>query len=261
MSLRVCILGSGSSGNCIYVGSDATHILIDAGLSGQETVRRLEAVGVDIDRICGICLTHEHDDHKAALGVLQRRLGVPLYANRGTIEALERDAKLRQVQWTMFTNGSPFEVGDLTVEPFSVPHDSYDPVGFVVSHAGARVGIVTDMGMATELIRARLRGCQVVVVESNHDEQMLKDADRPWSLKQRIAGRQGHLSNAQAGALLAEIAGEMLKVAFLAHLSADCNRPALALKTVTKALAEAGHGHVAVKLTMAEGVSEVVVCG
>ena len=257
MALSLCVLASGSSGNCIYVASSRTRILIDAGLSGKETARRLDHIGISADSVHAVCVTHEHDDHRASLGVLQRRHGVNLYANNGTIEAMRHVAKLQQLEWNVFTTGVPFEVGDFSVEPFSVPHDSYDPVGFVLSCDGFSVGIVTDMGMPTELIRERLRRCQALVIEANHDEQMLRDAERPWSLKQRIAGRQGHLSNEQAAELVAGLAGDHLKVVFLAHLSSDCNRPDLARDTVCRALEKRGVGHVDVRLTYPERPTEL----
>jgi len=256
--MKICVLASGSSGNCTYVASGTTQILIDAGLSCREIARRLDSIDVDLSDVDAVCLTHEHDDHRSALGVLHRRLNVALYGNAGTINALGQDRKLTALPWNVFTTGSAFQIGDISLEPFSVPHDSYDPVGFVASSGNARVGIVTDMGMPTELIRERLRHCHAVIVEANHDEQMLRDAARPWSLKQRIAGRQGHLSNAQAAELLAEIAGPQLKVALLAHLSSDCNEPRLALDTVKQALAQKGHHHVSVLLTYADRRSEIV---
>jgi phosphoribosyl 1,2-cyclic phosphodiesterase len=239
--LRLSILASGSSGNCIYVGSEQTGILVDAGLSCRQIAQRLEAIGVPVDGIQAVCVTHEHDDHKSALGILQRRLGVSLYANAGTIEAIERDSKLRGLQWNVFTTSSPFTIGDLALDPFPVPHDSYDPVGFVVTNGTARVGIVTDMGMATTVVRARLRDCGALVIEANHDEALLRDSPRPWSLKQRIAGRQGHLSNQQAADLLAEIRGPALRHVFLAHLSTECNRPDLALKRI-RTILDGEHG-------------------
>ena len=138
-----------------------------------------------------------------------------------------------------------------------MPHDSYDPVGYCVSSGEARIGVVTDMGLATGLVRERLRSCQAVVVEANHDEHLLRDAERPWSLKQRIAGRQGHLSNAQAGELLADIAGPGLTTAYLAHLSSDCNRPDLACRAVSDALGS-DNRHVSVRLTYADRSSEML---
>jgi phosphoribosyl 1,2-cyclic phosphodiesterase len=258
MSLHVCVLASGSAANCTYVASPRTRILIDAGLSGRETARRLALLGVDLRAIQAVCVTHEHEDHKAALGSLQRRHGLALYANAGTIEAIEHDERLRNLAWQVFTTGHPFQIGDLTLEPFSVPHDSYDPIGFVVCAGDLRAAVVTDMGITTGLIREKLRSCQVVVLECNHDEAMLRDAERPWSLKQRIAGRQGHLSNRQAGELIADIAGPQLQAVFLAHLSAECNRPQLALQAIREALARGGQDRVTVRLTYADRASEVV---
>lgn len=260
MSLRVSILGSGSSGNCTYITSDNTAVLIDAGLSAREIGRRLESLGAAVSDIRGICVSHEHGDHTQGLRVLHRRQGVPLYANGGTVEALCRDPAFGGVAWQIFTTGAAFAVGDLLVEPFSVPHDAYEPVGFVVSRGELRVGVVTDMGMPTTLIRERLRHCRLLIVESNHDEQMLQDAQRPWLLKQRIRGRQGHLSNQRAAAMLAEIAGPQLTTVFLAHLSADCNRPELAQQTVLDELGRAGHTHIAVNVTYPDRPTELFTC-
>jgi phosphoribosyl 1,2-cyclic phosphodiesterase len=180
---------------------------------------------------------------------MQQRHGADVYANAGTIEALERVPKLQGVAWQVFTTGQSFVVGDLTLEPFSVPHDSFDPVGYVVSNGTARIGVVTDMGMATGLIRERLKGCQALVIEANHDVEMLRNSDRPWSLKQRILGRQGHLSNDQAGELVAEVGCDRLECVVLAHLSEDCNHPEVAVSTVRKALDQAGLKQTQVKLT------------
>ena len=258
MTLTLCVLASGSSANSTYVATEDTRVLIDAGLSGKETVRRLAHVGADPAGIHAVCVTHEHQDHNVALGLLQRRFGVDLYANTGTVEAIESAGKRAGLEWQVFTTGVAFEIGSLTVEPFSVPHDSYDPVGFVLSSNESRVGIVTDMGMATGLIRERLRRCRAVVVEANHDEGMLRDAPRPWSLKQRIAGRQGHLSNAQAAELVESIAGPDLRYVFLAHLSSECNRPELAVQAVRQALDARGYGGVEVKVAHPDRPSDVV---
>ncbi len=257
MLIRLCILGSGSSGNCTYIEAGGDALLIDAGLSARETGRRLEAIGAGVDRVKAICVSHEHSDHTTGLRVLHERGGVPVYANRGTADALSRDEKLKGLPWQVFSTGSPFSVGGLVVEPFSVLHDAYDPVGFVVSAGAARVAVVTDMGAPTTLVRERLRHCRAVVLESNHDEQMLKDADRPWQLKQRISGRQGHLSNQRAAELLEEIAGPELEVVYLAHLSEQCNEPALAQRTASERLASTGHTHVRVELTWPDRPSAV----
>ncbi len=255
--MRLCVLASGSSGNCIYVESGGTALLVDAGVSARETERRLTAIGVDLAAVRGICLTHEHDDHRAGLCVLQRRTGAALYANAGTIEGVGQGEDAVGLNWNVFQTGTSFPVGPLTVTSFSVPHDSYDPVGYVIEDGAVRVGIVTDIGIPTGVVRQRLKACRVLVLEANHDEQLLKETQRPWALKQRILGRQGHLSNTQAGELLCDVASEALQTVFLAHLSSECNRPELALRTVRHLLERGGHGHIAVKLTYPDRPSEI----
>ena len=260
MSLRVCVLASGSSGNCTYIGTEKSAILVDAGLSGKETEKRLGEAGGDLSRVRAVCVSHEHNDHTAGLRVLHRRHSIPLYANSGTVEALSRDPKMGELKWTVFTTGSPFDVDEFTIEPFSVPHDAYDPVGFIIRSGDQRIGIVTDMGVATTLVRERLKRCQVVIVEANHDEKMLQDAKRPWYLKQRILGRQGHLSNEAAAAMVAEIVGPELEQVYLAHISEDCNRQDLALATARRVLQKAGHQHIKVCVTYPDRISDVWAC-
>ncbi len=255
-SLRLCVLASGSSGNCSWVASDTTAILIDAGLSARQTATRLSEAGGQIDQVQAICVSHEHGDHTVGLRVLHRRHGIPLYANAGTVDALSRDLTFAALPWKLFSTGYAFTIGDLAVEPFSVPHDALDPVGFIISNGTSRVGVVTDMGMVTSLIRERLRRCQALVIESNHDVQLLQNAPRPWSLKQRISGRQGHLSNQGAASLLREIANPSLRHVFLAHLSEDCNRHDLALESARTALSEVGYSQVAVCVARPDQVSE-----
>ncbi len=240
------MLGSGSSGNCTLVASEKSAVLVDVGLSGREISRRLEAVSFRISDVGAICLTHEHEDHVAGLKVLHKRHNIPLYANTATVEAVSLRGKCKGLRWTVFTTGCLFEIGDMTIEPFTVPHDSYDPVGFIFGNSNARVAVITDIGMSTSLVREKLRPCSAIIVESNHDEKLLRDSDRPWSLKQRIAGRQGHLSNAQAGKLVSETAGPDLRLVVLAHLSRDCNTPELAISSMKRALDEVGRSDVQV---------------
>jgi phosphoribosyl 1,2-cyclic phosphodiesterase len=254
MTLKLCVLASGSSGNCTFIGTEKTRILIDAGLSARRTAERLAEIGESPETINAICVSHEHGDHIAGIRVLQKNYGMPVYANAGTFEMIGGDIK-----GARFTTGSPFCVGDFSIHPFPVPHDANDPVGFIFSAGNLKVGVATDIGMVTNALRERLRKCHVVVIEANHDETLLHEADRPWSLKQRIRGNQGHLSNRTAAALMAEIAGEGLEHLFLAHLSSDCNSPHHARTTFETVLAEAGHTHVKVRLTGADGVSEQLI--
>ena len=253
VQLRVCVLASGSSGNCIYVESPATALLIDAGLSARETLRRLAAAGLDPAKLRAICVSHEHIDHVAGIVQLHKQLGVALYANGDTARGIRGGD---QLPWNLFADGSPFGVGDVEILPFPLPHDAYAPVGFVLRCGSARLGIATDLGMPTQLARERLRGCQTLVLEANHDETLVQNSFRPWSLKQRILGRQGHLSNETAAALLAEIAGNTLRQVFLAHLSRECNQLELALHVVRTRLAAAGLGHVRVLPTHPDKPSE-----
>jgi phosphoribosyl 1,2-cyclic phosphodiesterase len=257
MGLRVCVLGSSSAGNSVYVGSGSTHVLVDAGFSARETERRLKSIGVAAESIGGICVSHEHADHTAGLAVLHRRRGVPVYANAATAEALSRSPTCVDLPWRIFTTGAAFEIGDLRIEPFSVPHDAYDPVGFVIASGAVRVGIATDIGMATTLILERLRHCQAVVLESNHDEFMLQSSPRPWSLKQRIASRHGHLSNRHAAEVIRGICGPHLRHVFLAHLSRECNEVDLALRAALEGLEAVNARHIHLAPTYPDRVSEV----
>ncbi len=258
MSIKLCVLASGSSGNCTFIGTKTTRILIDAGLSAKQTEMRLAEIGEKPEDISAICVTHEHGDHIAGIRVLQSKYQIPVYANAGTVEGIRAARLGGEMDCKQFTTGSAFDIGDLRVEPFSVPHDAYEPVGFVVVSGDRRIGVATDIGMVTNLLREKFRTCEVVVIEANHDMELLHEAPRPWSLKQRILSNQGHLSNAAAAGLIAEIAGDGLNHLFLAHLSSDCNTPAHARREVEQALAAAGHNHVNVKITSGGAISEVV---
>ncbi len=255
MGLQVCVLASGSSGNCIFLGNNDTRLLIDAGVSCKVICERLAEIGVTPDDLNGICISHEHGDHHAGVAVFYRKFGIPVFGNAGTIEILGRMTKYAGIPWNVFTTGQFFRIGSLVVEPFPIPHDSFEPVGFIIRDDDTRIGICTDLGLATDVVRARLQGCDLIVLETNHDEELLLSSDRSWALKQRILGNKGHLSNRKAAALLCEVASDRLKTVFLAHLSRDCNRPHLAETTVRAELARAGFGHIALHLTYPDRVS------
>ena len=248
MSLGVCILASSSKGNSTYIRSETTSILIDAGISARAVAQRLGEIGVDPGDLGGICVSHEHDDHVRGIPTLSKRFSVPLYANHGTVEALSRDSKCGKLSWNLVTTGNPFRIGDLEIDTFAVPHDAYEPVGFVVRSGPAQLGIAMDLGIPTALIRERLRGSHAVIIEANHDERLLQEAERPWHLKQRIRGRQGHLSNDHSAEILEDIAGPELCCVFLAHLSQDCNREELALEAARRGLEKAGCPQVEVRV-------------
>jgi len=249
VGIQITVLGSGSGGNCALVETDKTALLVDAGLSCRQIRQRLAAVGHSLDNVAGILLTHEHSDHVSALAVLGKDRVISVFANRFTAEAVAHDTGARPA-WRLFETGRSFEVGDITVESFSVPHDAQDPVGFVIHNCNASVGFVTDLGHATRLVADRLRALDALVLESNHDVKMLQDnPDRPWATKQRILSRHGHLSNEDAATLAGEIATERLRHLVLAHLSRDCNRPELAHKTVAGKLHQVGTTHVQITVS------------
>jgi phosphoribosyl 1,2-cyclic phosphodiesterase len=248
--MQVTILGSGSAGNCTLIETESTAILIDAGLSGRQISQRLDSIGRATAQLDGIILTHEHTDHTRGLATLCKLDAFPVYANRLTAEAFSSDPESCnrvKVSWRLFSTGSPFNIGDLTIESFSVPHDANDPVGFTIRHDIQSIGVLTDLGHATKLVVERVRNVDVLVIESNHDVKLLQeDTARPWALKQRIMSRHGHLSNDAAASVTTEIAGERLRHVLLAHLSRDCNRPELAQRVMVDQLRRIGANHVAV---------------
>jgi phosphoribosyl 1,2-cyclic phosphodiesterase len=242
-------LGSGSSGNCIYLETGTTRLLIDAGFSGKQIRERLARIGRTPETLSGILITHEHTDHIQGLGVICPQFSIPVYCNRLTQEAILGQIK-KPIASRLFTTGDTFELGDVRVETFSIPHDAQDPVGFLLRTPGGNVGILTDLGHATKLVIQRVRPAQVLVLETNHDVEMLQnDTKRPWSLKQRILSRHGHLSNHAAAEAAAQIVSADLHHLYLGHLSQDCNRPELALRVVSERLHQIGATHVHVEPT------------
>ena len=251
------MLGSGSSGNSIYIESDGCGLLVDAGLSRRELGLRLGSIGAGLETVRGVLVSHEHGDHVRGLAALHRAHGTPVHLNRLTASGLLEHG-LPLTAFRYFRTGTDFSVGAFTVHPFPVPHDALDPVGFVVSAGGCRVGIATDLGHPASRVKERLRGCRALILESNHDPRLLEGSARPPSVKERILGDLGHLSNASAAELLAEVASEALQDIFLAHISEECNRPDLARRSAQRAAEGGGFGHVAVRLSWADRVSEVL---
>ena len=219
--MRVCLLASGSRGNSTLVEADNCRLLIDAGLSGKETDRRLAQLGLCCDDLDAILVTHEHQDHVSGIGPLARRYQLPVYIDSRTLSALPRLGSIPKL--CEFNAGDRFEFGNLLISSFSTTHDAVNPVGFTIDSNEGKIGYATDLGMATRLITDSLQRCRVLILEANHDEQMLLDGDYPWSLKQRIRSRHGHLSNTQAGQLLEETGWSGLEALFLAHLSEENN--------------------------------------
>jgi len=240
------ILGSGSAGNCSYLETPEARLLVDAGFSGRQIRQRLAGIRRSPETLTGILITHEHSDHIQGLAALAEKLQVPVYCNRLTKEAIESILQVR-LNCCLFTTGDSFEIGDVTVDTFSVPHDACDPVGFLMRTVAGNVGFLTDLGHATKLIIERVRNANVLVLESNHDVKMLQDdARRPWSLKQRILSRHGHLSNEAAADVAEQIVTAELRQLYLAHLSRDCNRPELAHGVMSQRMEQLGARHVAI---------------
>jgi phosphoribosyl 1,2-cyclic phosphodiesterase len=239
VAVRILPLGSSSSGNATLLEFGKTRLLVDAGLSSRELTRRVEAAGVAPGSVAGILLTHEHHDHSRGAERYSFRHRVPVLCVPETLEAMNL-SPIHLAVWRAIHPGSPFEIEGVRVDPFPVPHDAVAPLGFVLAGEGVRVGIALDLGHATTLVVERLRGCHVLVVESNHDDRMLEAGPYPWQLKQRIGGRMGHLSNAEAAGLLARAANDECRAVVLAHLSEKNNTPALARSAASSALAAAG---------------------
>jgi phosphoribosyl 1,2-cyclic phosphodiesterase len=240
--VRITVLGSGSSGNCAVVATDQTVLLIDAGLSAKQICLRLEACGYSFDDLDGILLTHEHQDHTGGLEVLSGKRCLPLYCTALTQESLAGTLRFRQTpNWRIMSTGSAFNLRDLQIECFSVPHDAVDPVGFVIADEESRLGILSDVGFVTNLIKDRLRRSDSLFIEANYDTHLLEaDTKRPWATKQRISSRHGHLSNDQAAELIEEIAHADLQHVLLGHLSDDCNCPNRATRRIQESLQRAG---------------------
>ncbi len=253
--MEICVLASGSAGNCIYVAGGSTRLLIDAGLSLKDASARLAQLGQEMSAIHAVLFTHDHSDPCQRADVFHRRHALPFYANEGTAAGIELTTKRTDISWTIFETGSPFAIGDFQIEPFSVPHDAADAVAFVITDGRVRLGVATDFGMATTLIRSKLADCDALILETNHDVEMLKQSGRPWSLIQRILGRQGHLSNDAAAELLASVLGPRLKTVFLAHLSAECNTPALAERALREVLQRAGRDDIRLVHTSPDAIS------
>ncbi len=232
-----CPLASGSKGNCIYVGTETTKILIDAGLSAKEVTRRLVEIGVDVKEIDAILVTHEHTDHIRGIGVLSHKWDIPVCANSETAKAiysiLEECPKFK-----IFSNGEPFEYGDIEICPFSIQHDAVDPVGFTMRIAGMKLGFCADLGFVSTLVAKALQGCDYLYVEANHQQSMVHACSRPMVYKQRVLSRQGHLSNEECAQLIAQVFHPGLKHIHLAHLSSECNSGELALKIIQEKLNE-----------------------
>lgn len=242
MAVSVSVLASGSRGNCSLVSSSTTRILVDAGLSGRETFKRLRALGERTEDISAILITHEHSDHVAGLERLAKKLNIPVYLTEGTHHAWNRacrdeEGKLPELpQSEHFFAGRSFRIGDIDVLPFTIPHDAADPVGFTFRVEGVKIGFATDLGYMPVSVRNHLLGSTVLLIESNHDVERLRFGPYPWSVKQRVMSRVGHLSNEALAEFFTNDYDGAAEYVVLAHLSEQNNHPEIARASAEQAL-------------------------
>ncbi len=236
MALNFTLLGSGSSGNATLISDGSTHILLDVGLSGRETVRRLAECGLSPQQISAIVVSHEHGDHCRGVAPFAKHLEVPVFITDGASAAagMALDERKRQ----RIETSRPFDIGGIGFTPFSIPHDAADPVAFCIEKAGVKIAVVLDLGYVSNLVVERLKGCDALVIESNHDINMLKVGPYPWALKQRVMSRRGHLSNDLVAQFLSGGFDGKARHVVLAHLSEKNNLPELALLSAQRALEE-----------------------
>ncbi|MGE5474344.1 MAG: MBL fold metallo-hydrolase [Ignavibacteriales bacterium] len=239
--IKCCSLYSGSSGNSIYVESANTKILIDAGVSGKKIECGLESIGSSINDVDAILVTHEHSDHVSSIGYLSKKYDIPVYASELTWNQLEEQtSKIKTSNRMTFKHNNEFEVGDLDIVPFKIPHDAVDPCGFSIFGDGKKVTIATDIGHMNKYLVENMLNSELLLLESNHDIEMLKCGRYPWFLKKRILGETGHLCNEDAAKTIKYLVKSGMKKFFLGHLSTENNFPELALQTVTNSLGEIG---------------------
>ncbi|MCR5717118.1 MAG: MBL fold metallo-hydrolase [Lachnospiraceae bacterium] len=240
--MRMCSIASGSSGNCIYVGSDTTHLLIDTGISGKRVEAGVNSLDLDMRDIDAVLVTHEHADHISGLGVLARKYSIPIYCTRGTRDAILQDPKCGTIDEDLFeviAADEKYVIKDLNIHPFHISHDAADPVAYRICHGKQKCAVCTDLGVYNDYIIDNLRGLDAVLLEANHDVHMLEVGPYPYPLKRRILGERGHLSNESSGKLLCNILHDDMKAIVLGHLSQQNNLPELAFETVRMEVAMA----------------------
>lgn len=233
--LELCSIASGSSGNCICVGSLETHVLVDAGISGKRIENGLNSIDLKCEDMQGILITHEHIDHIAGLGVLARRYGIPLYGTPGTINAVKNCKSVGKIDESLFRpieGGKEFTIGDLNIKSIPISHDAAEPVSYKVTCGEKKMAVVTDLGTYEQNIVDELQNLDALLLEANHDIHMLQTGAYPYPLKQRILGDRGHLSNERSGQLLCELLHDRFGTIMLGHLSKENNYEELAYETV-----------------------------
>ncbi len=241
MAIKFCSLSSGSSGNCQYIETENTKILIDAGFSGKKIESLLSSIEVEPSSIDGILVTHEHIDHTSGVGVLSRRYDIPIYANANTWIGMNPIIKsIKDKNTKIFTTNGNFNIKDIGIHPISVFHDALEPVGYVLFYGKHKLSIITDTGWINDNIRNEIKDSNLYFIESNHDVNMLRDGSYPWHLKKRIMSTHGHLSNDDAGMIMGDVLSGIGEIVLLGHLSQDNNIPQLAYETVRKGIISQG---------------------
>lgn len=233
--MRICSIASGSSGNCIYVGDERTHLLVDTGISKKRVEEGLHALGVKGEELSGILVTHEHIDHIQGLGVFSRKYGIPIYATKGTLEGIRSTASLGRLPEGILkeiTVDKRFQLGGMEILPFTISHDAKEPSGYRIENGKKAAAVATDLGVYDDYTVARLKNLNAVVLEANHDIHMLEVGPYPYPLKRRVMGDKGHLSNELSGRLLCDILHDRLQYVILGHLSKENNYAELAYETV-----------------------------
>ncbi len=233
--MRLCSIASGSSGNCIYVGTDTTHVLVDVGISRKRTEEGLGSLGINPAELDAVFVTHEHSDHISGLGVFSRKYNVPIYATAGTLQAIRKCRSLGAIDDSLFQTiraDESFTIKDMTVNPMQISHDAAEPVAYRFSHGRQKIGVVTDLGTYNDYTVESLKGMDALLIEANHDVNMLQVGPYPYPLKQRILGDRGHLSNENSGRLLGRLLHDKMQYIMLGHLSKENNLPELAYETV-----------------------------
>lgn len=233
--MQLCSIASGSSGNCIYAGTENCHLLVDAGISGKRIEAGLNEIGLKASEMDGILITHEHSDHIKSLGVIARKHGIPMYATKGTIDWICEHQAIGKVDESLFRviqPEVPFRISDMTIQPISTSHDAADPVAYIMRKERKSMAVITDLGKYDNNIVDKLQGLDVLLLEANHDVHMLQVGIYPYYLKQRILGDRGHLSNELSGQLLGQILHDGFRKVVLGHLSKENNYPQLAYESV-----------------------------
>jgi phosphoribosyl 1,2-cyclic phosphodiesterase len=260
--MRLILLGSGSNGNALFIESGATRVLVDCGLSAKETACRMTAAGLDPTRLDGIVITHEHTDHMKGVRVVSKTANAPAFLSDLTREQCNFGRNGEGMVWgERIESSRPFRIGTIDFHPFTIPHDGADTFAVAIESGGVKIGIVTDLGYITRLVAEKLHGCDLVIMESNHDREMLKVGPYPWSVKQRIASTTGHLSNDETARWIREDFDCRAQYLVLAHLSRHCNHPELARLAALQALDAHGslffqNAESRVKVAPSDGPSE-----